>query len=173
MNDELLERFSRLKDQSQRNTEVPFDSPDKQKCIGAFEKAIAEPNFWSDQGRSTDILRQKARLEESIELDSKIRAYVEDGEALAELAREGEDVGKELPEFLNELAELIERVEFQMLLGGENDRLNGIVTIHPGAGGTEAQDWAAMLMRMIPEVGGERRAIRPRYWTIWMERKPV
>ena len=139
-----------------------FDSPDKQKRIGAFEKAIAEPNFWSDQGRSTDILRQKARLEESFELDSKIRAYVEDGEALAELAREGEDVGKELPEFLNELAELIERVEFQMLLGGENDRLNGIVTIHPGAGGTEAQDWAAMLMRMYlrwAEKGGYKTQI--------------
>ena len=125
-----------------------FDSPAKQKRIDEFEKTIAAPDFWSDQERSTDILRQKARLDESIELDSKIRVYVEDGEALAELAHEGEDVGEELPEFMEQLTELVERVEFQMLLGRENDRLNGIVSIHPGAGGTEAQDWAAMLMRM-------------------------
>ena len=125
-----------------------FDSPAKQKRVGEFEKIITEPDFWSDQERSSDILRQKARLDESIELDNKIRSHVEDTEALIELAREGEDVGEELPELLAELDTLVERVEFQMLLGGENDRLNGIVTIHPGAGGTEAQDWAAMLMRM-------------------------
>ena len=62
--------------------------------------------------------------------------------------REGEDVGDELPSLLQGLDELVVRVNFQMLLGEENDRLNAIVTIHPGAGGTEAQDWAAMLMRM-------------------------
>ena len=130
-----------------------FDSSAKQKRIDEFEKIIAEPDFWSEQERSTDILRQKARLDESVELDSKIRAYVEDGEALAELALEGEDVGEDLPELLDRMAELVERVEFQMLLGRENDRLNAIVAIHPGAGGTEAQDWAAMLMRMYMRWG--------------------
>ena len=94
------------------------------------------------------MLRRKARLEESIEIDRKITSQVEDAEALIELAREGEDVGEELPLLLAELDELVEGVGLKMLLGGENDRLNAIVTIHPGAGGTEAQDWAAMLMRM-------------------------
>lgn len=113
-----------------------------------MDKVILEPDFWSDSERSSDILRQKARLDEGVELDSVIRLQVEDVETLIELAGEGEEVGQELPDLLQELEELVERVEFQMLLGGENDRLNGIVTIHPGAGGTEAQDWAAMLMRM-------------------------
>jgi peptide chain release factor 2 len=69
-------------------------------------------------------------------------------QALMELAREGEPVGDELASHLKQLEEFVERVETQVLLSGENDRLNAIVNIHPGAGGTESQDWAEMLMRM-------------------------
>lgn len=127
-----------------------------------MEKLISEPDFWSDQERSSDILRQKARLDESLELDREIVGHVDDAEALVELAQEGEDVGEELPDLLEQLDILVERVEFQMLLGGESDPLNAIVTIHPGAGGTEAQDWAAMLMRMYmrwAEKGGYKTEI--------------
>jgi len=77
---------------------------------------------------------------------------MEDAAALVELDEEsgdgGDDMTAEFSQLLDQASELIEHVEFQMLLGRENDRLNAIVTIHPGAGGTEAQDWAAMLMRM-------------------------
>jgi peptide chain release factor 2 len=73
---------------------------------------------------------------------------VEDGETLVELGGEGESVDPELSDLVGNLGAVVERVEFQMLLGGPNDRLNAIVTIHPGAGGTEAQDWAEMLFRM-------------------------
>jgi peptide chain release factor 2 len=73
---------------------------------------------------------------------------VEDGDTLIELAREGESVDVELPDLVEKLDGVVERAEFKMLLGGENDLRNGIVTIHPGAGGTEAQDWAEMLFRM-------------------------
>ena len=125
-----------------------FDAPGKQKRVEELDKVIAAPDFWSDNDQSSDILRQKARLEESVELDRKIAGQVEDGETLIELAREGESVDSELPELIGTLDEIVERVEFQRLLGGENDSLNCIVTIHPGAGGTEAQDWAEMLYRM-------------------------
>ena len=97
-----------------------------------------------------------------MELDNRIAGLVEDADALLELSEEGEEVDKDLSELLATLAELIERVEFQMLLGGENDRLNAIVNIHPGAGGTEAQDWASMLMRMYlrwAERGGYRTEV--------------
>ncbi len=87
-------------------------------------------------------------MEESIALDGEIARDVEDGETLLALAEEGESVDAELPEIVDKLESILERVERQMLLGGENDPLNGIVTIHPGAGGTEAQDWAEMLLRM-------------------------
>jgi peptide chain release factor 2 len=109
---------------------------------------ISAPDFWTSGEDSSGTLRRKARLEESVELDSEIGRVVEDGETLVELGTEGESVDEELAELVGKLESLLERVEFQMLLGGENDRLNAIVTIHPGAGGTEAQDWAEMLFRM-------------------------
>ena len=65
-----------------------------------------------------------------------------------ELAREGEPVDDELKLASRTCEAFVDNVETQMLLSGENDRLNAIVNIHPGAGGTEAQDWAEMLMRM-------------------------
>jgi peptide chain release factor 2 len=71
-----------------------------------------------------------------------------DVETLFELAREGEDVGAELARELENFREHLNRIEDAMLLSGHNDRLNAIVTIHPGAGGTESQDWAEMLLRM-------------------------
>jgi len=69
-------------------------------------------------------------------------------QAFVELAREGEPVLDDFASQLKETETFIERVETKVLLSGENDRLNAIVNIHPGAGGTEAQDWAEMLMRM-------------------------
>ena len=67
---------------------------------------------------------------------------------LFELAGEGEEVTQEVASRLAELKAQVERIETQSLLSGESDRSNAILTIHPGAGGTEAQDWAEMLMRM-------------------------
>jgi peptide chain release factor 2 len=113
-----------------------------------MQKVIADPGFWNDQQRSSQILQQRARLEETLELDRQINRQVDDIEALIELAREGEPVGDELGSQLKDLENFIERTETKVLLSGENDRLNAIVNIHPGAGGTEAQDWAEMLMRM-------------------------
>ena len=71
-----------------------------------------------------------------------------DIEAYFELAREGEGVGEDLRAELTALRAEVDRLETATLLGGEHDRLNAIVTIHPGAGGTESQDWAEMLLRM-------------------------
>ena len=73
---------------------------------------------------------------------------VSDVETLFELGREGEDVGAELARELANFRAHLNRIEDDMLLSGENDRLSAIVTIHPGAGGTESQDWAEMLLRM-------------------------
>jgi peptide chain release factor 2 len=73
---------------------------------------------------------------------------LDDVGALVELAREGEPVLDELAAHLKDTETFVDRVETKVLLSGDNDRLNAIVNIHPGAGGTEAQDWAEMLMRM-------------------------
>ena len=93
-------------------------------------------------------MQERKRLEEQIASDDRVRSLTDDLDTLFELAREGEDVSGDIQRDMKAYAELIERLETEMLLSGENDRRSAIVTIHPGAGGTESQDWAEMLLRM-------------------------
>ncbi len=87
-------------------------------------------------------------MERALEDDQRLSRRLEDLETFFELAREGEDVIEDLRRGLDELSNDVNDIETRTLLNGENDALNAIVTIHPGAGGTESQDWAEMLMRM-------------------------
>ncbi len=87
-------------------------------------------------------------MEKALEKDEELARKLADVEAYIELAHEGENVLAELRAELEALGREIDRLETETLLPGENDRLNAIVTIHPGAGGTESQDWAEMLLRM-------------------------
>ncbi len=80
--------------------------------------------------------------------DQKLAGRLADAETYFELAREGENIAADLRTELDLLRQDLERLETETLLGGESDHLNAIVTIHPGAGGTESQDWADMLLRM-------------------------
>ena len=125
-----------------------FDAGARQRQLDELQTLISDPGFWSDQERSSKTLQQRARLEEALALDRQISSQMDDAQALVDLAREGEPVQDELKSALAELRAFVEKVETQLLLSGENDRLNAIVNIHPGAGGTESQDWAEMLMRM-------------------------
>jgi len=87
-------------------------------------------------------------LEESIRLAEQYQSSLGDLAALMELQDEGEDVTSDLQEELSRLEESLSETELQTLLSGPHDRNDSIVTIHPGAGGTESQDWAEMLLRM-------------------------
>ncbi len=93
-------------------------------------------------------MRARKRLEEGIAQEEQLGRSTGDLEAFLELAREGEDVEKELTAELHAYRATVDRMETAMLLSGENDHRSAIVTIHPGAGGTESQDWAEMLLRM-------------------------
>jgi peptide chain release factor 2 len=86
---------------------------------------------------------------EVLEADEKLALRLADAETYFELAREGESIAPELRAELDTLRREVDRLETETLLGGENDHLNAIVTIHPGAGGTESQDWGDMLLRMF------------------------
>jgi len=92
-------------------------------------------------------LQSRRRLEEALKTDQELERALADLDAYFELAREGENVGGELRTEIDALSKQLERLETATLLAGENDRLNAIVTLHPGAGGTESQDWAEMLLR--------------------------
>jgi peptide chain release factor 2 len=93
-------------------------------------------------------MQDRKRLEESIESSDRISSLTEDLDTFFELAREGEKVDTEITGALKTYSELLSKLETEMLLSGDNDSLSAIMTIHPGAGGTESQDWAEMLMRM-------------------------
>ena len=94
------------------------------------------------------MMRTRKRLEELVETDRRLAARVSDLETFFDLAREGESVDGDLEKEYKALEEDVQRTEERVLMSGEHDVRNAIVTIHPGAGGTESQDWAAMLLRM-------------------------
>ena len=93
-------------------------------------------------------MQERKRLEQALADEQRIATIASDLDTLFELAREGEDVNGDIAREIKTFSEVIEKVGTAMLLSGENDARNAIVTIHPGAGGTESQDWAEMLLRM-------------------------
>lgn len=93
-------------------------------------------------------MREKKRLESALTTEGELSRRSDDITAYFDLAREGEKVDDDLRREIDGLKQLVDRVETATLLSGENDARNAIVTIHPGAGGTESQDWADMLLRM-------------------------
>ena len=93
-------------------------------------------------------MREKKRLENVLATEADLIRRSDDIHAYFELAKEGEDVEEDLRRDIDSLRALVDKLETESLLSGQNDALNAIVTIHPGAGGTESQDWADMLLRM-------------------------
>ena len=93
-------------------------------------------------------MREKKRIDAQLADDRELARRSGDIDAYFELAREGESVEPDLEREINALREHVDQLEFRTMLSGETDPLNAIVTVHPGAGGTESQDWAEMLLRM-------------------------
>jgi len=125
-----------------------FDVSAQKQKLAKIEERISAPDFWNQPEKSQKVMQDRKRLEEAIANEDHIRALTDDLDTLFELAREGENVAGDLDRELKSYGELLERLETAMLLSGENDARSAIVTIHPGAGGTESQDWAEMLLRM-------------------------
>ena len=112
------------------------------------EKQASDPNLWSNPQNSQQVMREKKRLEDMLGNEANLIRHGDDIAAYFDLAREGENVDADLRREIDSLRQLVDRLETETLLSGENDARNAIVTIHPGAGGTESQDWADMLLRM-------------------------
>jgi peptide chain release factor 2 len=122
--------------------------------LKSLEARVAEPNFWNNQETAQSVLRERKRAEEQIAADEKLISILGDMEAYIHLTQEEtnadqkNDLLKELDRELNLADSYIAELEIETLLSGENDHLNAIMTIKPGAGGTESQDWASILLRM-------------------------
>ena len=120
-----------------------------------LEKVTFEPDFWNDQEKSGEILKKVKQLKDKIKRFEDLATKLEDAIVLAEL---GIDEGDEslVPEVEAEVEAICaeeEKQRIELLLSGEYDQNNAIVSFHPGAGGTEAQDWALMLYRMYTRWG--------------------
>ena len=109
---------------------------------------MAEPAFWSDQAKAQKVLPRRKRLEADLEFLKRLRSQEDDAKVLADWLEGGEDVAADLAAALDALEKTAEAAEFQKMLGGDHDRANAILTINAGAGGTDSQDWAEMLLRM-------------------------
>jgi peptide chain release factor 2 len=125
-----------------------FDAPNKQQELSKLEAEIGGADFWNNPEKSQRIMQQRKRLTEAIESSATVASTASDIETLFELAREGEKVDSDLEREIRAFEQKLDQLETNMLLSGENDARDAIVTIHPGAGGTESQDWAEMLLRM-------------------------
>jgi peptide chain release factor 2 len=133
---------------------VIFDVPHYRAELKSLEEKIAQPDFWNDQEKAQGVLRERKRADDQISAETKLNGLVGDIETYINLAQEEtnaaqrEDLLKDLERELNNADSYISELETRTLLAGESDQLNAIMTIKPGAGGTESQDWASILLRM-------------------------
>ena len=118
--------------------------------IRELDKESLRDSFWDEQEKASGILREKSRLTDAVEKWKQQKNGLEDLRILSEIASEEQDnnTQEEIRSELEKLNAAIRADELKMMLGSEQDPLNAILSIHAGAGGTEAQDWAEMLLRM-------------------------
>jgi peptide chain release factor 2 len=132
------------------SSEVIFDLDGLNSQLKELDDELARQALWEDQEKAQTKLKERSRLQGEIENWSQKEKELEEVLILSEFVRETEDQKdlEELVERVNSLDQALDRYEIERMLGGENDEANAIVYINAGAGGTEAQDWAEMLLRM-------------------------
>ena len=129
----------------------PFDIANSKQKLQQLEQKTTENDFWQKDSKETSkILSQIKQLKSKVEKYENTDSEVEELIELTELANleKDEEVAKEIIKSTNKLEQEIEKIQLETLLSGKYDKNNAILTLHPGAGGTESQDWAEMLYRM-------------------------
>ncbi|MBM3140996.1 MAG: peptide chain release factor 2 [Chloroflexi bacterium] len=150
--DELRQRVAELLERV-RDVQVRLDLPTRERRLEELRKESAAPDLWDDQLRAQTIMKEVARLEGVLTTWHELERQLRDLEGLLELAGETVDEEREAlaADIERELAALEEHfadLEFRLTLGGPYDARNAVLSLHAGAGGTEAQDWAEMLLRL-------------------------
>ena len=127
-----------------------FDLEEKEARIKELELQMADPHFWDDQKKAQGVINEANGLKHLLEDFNKINETLEDLEVTYELVKEENDAElmTELQSSMKELKEKTNAFELQLLLSEPYDGNNAILELHPGAGGTESQDWASILLRM-------------------------
>ncbi|MBF7019292.1 peptide chain release factor 2 [Staphylococcus sp. 18_1_E_LY] len=127
-----------------------LDLEEKETNIQEYEEMMADPTFWDDQNKAQDIIDKNNALKSVVNDFTALTDELDDMSATHELLLDenDEDMKEALESQINEFNGKIERFELQLLLDGPYDANNAILELHPGAGGTESQDWTSMLLRM-------------------------
>lgn len=127
-----------------------FEIPKKEKEIEELERKSAAPDFWNDNERAQVLMRDLAVRREWVTAWQEVDRKREDAAVMLDLAEEARDesVFQEAEKELDDFEKAAAALEFRNMLSGEHDHNNAILTLHPGAGGTESQDWTQMLYRM-------------------------
>ena len=113
-----------------------------------LESVTTDPDFWNDQEKAQKVMREQRAIQQNIDLVQKLMEQEEEVELYREMLREGEELDGELEALLEDYYQNVADTEMMMMLSGKYDNNPALLTIHPGAGGTESQDWASMLYRM-------------------------
>ncbi len=138
-----------------------FDYAERKDRLDEVERELSEPSVWEDPGRAQELGRERARLEEVVLVIERLGSAIADNTELLEMAVE-EDDADAVADIEGEVAALLaelERLEFTRMFSGEADNSNAYLDVQAGSGGTEAQDWAEMLLRMYLR-WGERRGFK-------------
>ena len=125
-----------------------FDKNAIQDSITHLQEKTTEQKFWKDNQSAQSILKQISSYENELKMWKEIDEQFFEVESYIELIEEGEEVTEDAEEALDLFGKYIEKMQIRKLLNGRDDHRNAILTIHPGAGGTESQDWASMLFRL-------------------------
>lgn len=135
-----------------------FDLEEKETNIQEYEEMMADPDFWNDGEKAQDIINKNNILKEVVNGFYELTDKYENIEVLMEMLKEESDADseEELVSQLKSLSEETNEFELKMLLDGEFDANDAILELHPGAGGTESQDWGAMLLRMYQRFAEQR-----------------
>ena len=116
--------------------------------LATLEEKLSDPSVWANPQKAAKLQREFKAAKETYTLYEKLTSLLEDLKVASELAIEDEDMEAEAKRLLKEVEKLYRTLELRLLLDEKYDPNNAIVSIHPGAGGTESQDWAQMLFRM-------------------------
>ncbi|NTW76323.1 MAG: peptide chain release factor 2 [Syntrophaceae bacterium] len=145
----IQEMINELKKRIQYIENV-FDVPELELKIKDLEMMSLKADFWDDQTRARDVLQEKTKYEEKLSNWKNFISQIDDIENLWEIALQEKDeqVLSDLSDELEALDSSVRQDELKMMLSSEQDPMNAIISIHAGAGGTEAQDWVEMLLRM-------------------------
>lgn len=146
---EIKQKFRQLKADFE-DILTYFHQDEIEQEINKLSDKMLEANFWNNQREAKKVIDQKNYLTEKLETFQGIKHKVEDIEVGIDLYEDSEDVDllKDIEKLVKQLEKEINQFEISILLSGPYDQNNAILEIHPGAGGTESQDWAEMLLRM-------------------------